>query len=126
MVLPQSLEATKLRVDVHPYHYTQRFPGPDGNDVTERWEKAKKPFGKGGYGTVWRVYELAGPRRIRAVKIVAKANVALRELEGLVALNDVGIHFSLPLPSLRRLDQRLMGFSMRATSRTSTGGGRTR
>lgn len=90
----------KLNVDVHPHHYAQQFPGPDGENkaVTERWERDEYALGSGGFGKVWRVAETGGARRTRAVKVVATADLALRELEGLVTLNEVCIPSSSVQP----------------------------
>lgn len=56
-----------------------------GNKTT--WRREHK-LGAGGYGTVWRERE-ERTGRLRAVKILSKIQLNVRELEALIQLQDV-------------------------------------
>lgn len=58
------------------------------------WNREHK-LGTGGFGTVWRERDQR-TGRLRAVKVVAKINLNVRELEALIELQDVSPLMAMP------------------------------
>lgn len=52
------------------------------------WKREEK-LGAGGFGTVWREVE-QGTGQVRAVKVISKLQLNVREVEALIDLQDVG------------------------------------
>lgn len=61
-----------------------------GVPVIATWRTEAK-LGSGAFGVVWRQRE-EGSGQLRAVKIVSKQQLNVRELEALVELQDVSLH----------------------------------
>lgn len=91
-----SAEVNSFKLDAAMYdgYYAQKFL----NDATERFHVVK-PLGKGRYGKVWKVQEVNGAERVRALKTVkVKAGRGLEtdEVKSLIALNQVSFPFRCP------------------------------
>lgn len=57
--------------------------------------KREKLLGTGAFGTVWREKE-EGSGKLRAVKVISKLQLNVREVEALVALQDVSLLTACP------------------------------
>lgn len=77
----------KLIVNTFPEYYALQSP----SGTIERFQICAS-LGKGAHGTVWRLEEETGGRRLRALKIVqSKGTVTDGEVISLIALNQVGL-----------------------------------
>lgn len=61
--------------------------------VKTTWTR-EKLLGSGAFGVVWREKEMGGVGELRAVKIVSKLHLNVREVDVLAGLQDVGTPFS--------------------------------
>lgn len=74
---------------VHTTYTSDLNAGQRRVKVKTSW-KREKELGSGAFGVVWRQREAGG--KLRAVKIISKLHLNLREVEALIQLQDVGHH----------------------------------
>lgn len=91
------VDSFKLDASMYDGYYAQEVSG----DATERFHLVELPLGKGSYGEVWKVQEITGAKRVRALKTVKVKDgggLETNEVESLIALNQVD--FPLPCPNI--------------------------
>lgn len=96
MTTDLKIAAFQLNATMYEGYYAQVFRTMT-DKTTERFHIELPSLGKGGYGEVWKVAEIAGARRVRALKLVKKANeLSINEVKSLIALNEVCLLFPRP------------------------------
>lgn len=84
----------QLVVNTFPEYYALQNP----SGTIERFQICGT-LGGGAHGTVWRLEEETGGKRLRALKIVqSKGTVTDGEVISLIALNQVGLLRPVPIP----------------------------
>lgn len=89
MVESESLEVSSFELNAHKFdrYYCELRP----SGVIVRFQIRKK-LGHGAHGTVWKLEEDTGARRVRAIKVVkSRGEQTTPEVKSLIALNQVGL-----------------------------------
>lgn len=77
-------------------HTTVLHPGPRMAAKVTTWKREKK-LGAGAFGVVWREKE-QGSGELRAVKVISRLQLNIREVQALVELQDVTPPGPLSIP----------------------------
>lgn len=72
------------------FHTTRLLPGPRMGALKTHWKRDKK-LGAGAFGVVWREKEHK-TGQLRAVKVISKLQLNVREVEALVEIQNVRPH----------------------------------